>query len=117
MLTNTPVSKLHKAFGNNSSAIIKLSKTQLHKIERSEGIWVSLFGLLLRTGLHSMKDVLKPLAKGVIIPLVLTAVASATDAAIHKKIIGFGNMTLIMSNKEMNDIIKIDNHLKNLVFW
>ena len=63
-----------------------------------------------------MKDVLKPLAKGVIIPLVLTAATSATDAAIHKKIIGFGNMTLIMSNKEMNDIIKIDNHLKNLVF-
>ena len=32
LLTNTQVSKLQKAFGNNSSANIKLSKTQLHKI-------------------------------------------------------------------------------------
>ena len=30
--TNAQVSKLRKAFGNNSSANIKLSKTQLHNI-------------------------------------------------------------------------------------
>ena len=30
LLTNTKVSKLHKAFANNSPANIKLSKTQLH---------------------------------------------------------------------------------------
>ena len=33
LLTNTQVPKLRKAFGNNSSANIKLSKTELHKIE------------------------------------------------------------------------------------
>ena len=59
-----------------------------------------------------MKDIVKPLSKGVIIPLVLTAATSATDAAIHKKMFGFGNMTLIMFNKEMNDIIKIDKSLE-----
>ena len=32
LLTNTQVSKLCKAFANGSSAKIKLSKTQLHKI-------------------------------------------------------------------------------------
>ena len=32
LLTNTQVSKLHKAFANGSAANIKLSKTQLHKI-------------------------------------------------------------------------------------
>ena len=32
LLTNTQVSKLRKAFANNSSADIKLSKTRLHKI-------------------------------------------------------------------------------------
>ena len=37
-----------------------------------------------------MKNVLKPLAKSVLIPLGLTAVASATDAAIHKKMLGSG---------------------------
>ena len=36
LLTNTQVSKLRKAFANNSSANIKLSKTQLHKIENNQ---------------------------------------------------------------------------------
>ena len=35
LLTNTQVSRLRKAFANNSSANIKLSKTQLHKIGQS----------------------------------------------------------------------------------
>ena len=53
-------------------------------------------------------NVLKPLAKSVLIPLGLTtAAASVTDAVIHKKMFGSGNRTLIMSNEEMNDIIKI----------
>ena len=54
-----------------------------------------------------MKNVLKPLAKSVLIPLGLTASASVTDAAIHKKIFGSGVTTLIISNEEMNDIMKI----------
>ena len=35
LLTNTQVSKLRKAFANSSSANIKLSKTQLHRIGQS----------------------------------------------------------------------------------
>ena len=35
-----------------------------------------------------MKSVVKPLAKSALIPLGLTAVASATDAAIRKTILG-----------------------------
>ena len=49
-------------------------------------------------------NVLKPLAKNVLIPLGLTVVASATDAAIHKKIFRSGFTTLIISNEDMNDI-------------
>ena len=52
-------------------------------------------------------NVLKPLAKSVLIPLGLTAAASATDAAIHKKMFGSGMTTLIISTEEMNDIMKI----------
>ena len=52
-------------------------------------------------------NVLKPLAKNVLLPLGLTVVASATDAAIHKKMFSSGFTTLIISNKEVNDIIKI----------
>ena len=40
---------------------------------------------LLKTGLPLMKHVIKPLAKSVLIPLVLTAAAAVTDAGIHKR--------------------------------
>ena len=52
-----------------------------------------------------MKNVITPLAKSVLIPLGLTAAASAAYAGIHKKIIGSGNTTLILSNKDMEDLI------------
>ena len=61
---------------------------------------------LLKTGLPLIGNVLKPLAKSVLIPLGLTAAASATDADIHKTMFGSGNATLIISNEEMN-IMKI----------
>ena len=41
-----------------------------------------------------MKNVLKPLAKSVLVPLELTAAASTTDAAIQKKILGASMTTL-----------------------
>ena len=59
-----------------------------------------------------MKNVIKPLAKTVLIPLGLTAVASA-DAGIHKKILGSGTTTLIISNDEMEDTIKIVKFLED----
>ena len=60
-----------------------------------------------------IKNVITPLAKSVLIPLGLTAAASAADAGIHKKILGSGNTTtLIMSNKDMDELIKI---VKSLV--
>ena len=40
-------------------------------------------------------------------PLGLTSTASATDAAIHKKTDGSGFTTFIISNAEMEDIMKI----------
>ena len=51
-------------------------------------------------------NVLKLLAKSFLIPLQLSAPASATNAAIHKKMTGSGRTTLIISNEEMNDIMK-----------
>ena len=58
-------------------------------------------------------NVLKPLAKSVLVPLGLTAAAAATtDAAIHKKIIGSGTTALIISNEEMNDTMKIIKSLE-----
>ena len=59
------------------------------------------------------KNVIEPLAKSVLIPLGLTAAASAADAGIHKKILGSGNTTLIISNNEIEDIIKIVKSLED----
>ena len=98
MLTNTQLSKLLKAFANGSSANIKLSKTQLHKIGQSGGFLGRILGPLLKTGLPLMKNVLKPLAKSVLMLLELTAAALTTDAAIHKKMFGSCMTTLIISN-------------------
>ena len=59
---------------------------------------------------------IKPLAKSVLIPLGLTAAASAADAGIHQKIWGSGhrnNTTLIISNNEMEDSIKIVKSLED----
>ena len=55
---------------------------------------------------------MKPLARSGLIPLGLTAAVSATNAAIHKQIFRSGNMTLIISNEEMNDIMKIIESLE-----
>ena len=70
---------------------------------QSGGFLGRLLGPLLKTGLPLIKNVIKPLAKSVLIPLGLTAAASAADARIHKKILGSGNATLIISNDEMVD--------------
>ena len=83
LLTNTQVSRLCKAFANNSSANIKLSKTELSKIGQSGGFLSRLLGPLLKSGLSLMKNLLKSLAKSFLIPLALTAVASAIDGAFH----------------------------------
>ena len=64
-------------------------------------------GPSLKTGLPLIKNVIKPLAKSVLISLGLPVAASAADAGIHKKILGSGNMTtLIISNDEIEDEIE-----------
>ena len=106
LLTNTQISRLLKAFANGSSANIT-SKTQLHKIRQSGGFLGRLLGPVLKTRLLLMKNVLKPLAKSVLIPLGLTAALSATDAAIRKEMFGSSMTTLIILNEKINDIMKI----------
>ena len=95
----------------SSSANIKLSKTQLHKIGKAQWFLGRLIRPLIKYGLPLMKHVLKPLAKNILIPLGLTA-AATTDAAIQKKILGSGMISLIVSNEEMSDM-KIVKYLEN----
>ena len=114
LLTGRQVSSICKAFLNNSSVDIKFSKTQLSKMIQSGGFLGKLLGPLLKTGLPLIKNVITPLAKSVLILLGLTAAASAADAGIHKKILGSGgHTTLIISNKDMEDLIKIVKSLED----
>ena len=84
------------------------------------GLLSRLLGLLLKTRLPLIKNVIKPLAKSVLILLGLTAAASAADVGIHKKILGSGHnhplhntTTLMISNNELEDIIKIVKSLED----
>ena len=117
LLTNRQVANIRKAFANNLSTDIKFSKAQLSKMIQSGGFLGKLLGPLLRTGLPLMKSVIKPLAKSVLVPLGLTAAPDAADAGIHKKILGSGsdhnNTMLIISNEEIEDILKIVKSLED----
>ena len=53
------------------------------------------------------------LAKNILAPLGITAAASAIDAGIQKKVHGSGTTTLIISNEEINDIMKIVQALED----
>ena len=52
-------------------------------IIQSGGFLGGLLGPLLKTGLPLLKNVIKPLAKSVLIPLGLIAAAASADAGIH----------------------------------
>ena len=95
------VANIRKAFVNHTSTDIKLSKTQLTKMQK--GGFLIFLAPLLKSGFPLLKSVIKPLGM-----LGLTAAASATDAAINKKILGSANhTTLIISNDDMQDLLKI----------
>ena len=113
LLTNRQVANLPKAFANYLSTDIKLSKTQISMKIQSGGFLGRLLGPLLKARLALMKNVIKPLAKSVLIPLGLTAAASAVNAGILKKFLGSGTTTLIISNDEIKDIIRIVKSLED----
>ena len=113
LITDRQVSHLRNAFSNNSSTDIKLSKTQLSKMIQLGGFLGRLLGPLIKIGLPIIKSVVKPLAKSLLIPLGLTAAAAAADAGIHKKLLGSGTTTLIISNDKMKNIMKIVKSLED----
>ena len=121
LLTTTQKTKLRNSFNNNMSTDLKFSKAQISNIIKSGGFLGRLLGPLLKTGLPSIKNVIKPLAKSVLIPLGLIAAASAADAGIHKTKLGSGRplssasrtTTVIISSEEKNDIMKIVQALED----
>ena len=115
LLTDRQVANICKAFSNNLSTDVKFSKTQLSKMMQSGGF----LGNLLSKLAGPLMKVALPLAKNVLAPLGLTAAMSPIDGSIKKKMLGSGatkgagTTTLIISNNEMNDIIKIVKSLED----
>ena len=85
LLTTRQTTKLRNAIQNNMSTEIILPKAQIYKIIQSGGFLGKRLDPLLKTGLPLIKNVIKPLAKSVLIPLGLNAAASAADAGIETK--------------------------------
>ena len=109
LLTTRQKTKLRNAFNNNMSTDLKLSKAQISKIIQSGGF----LGSLLSKLAGPLMKVAIPLTKNVLAPLGVTAAASAIDAGIQKKIHGSGTTTLVISNEEMNDVVKIVQALED----
>ena len=110
LLTTRQKTKVRNAFNNNTSTDLKLSKAQISKTIQSRGF----LGSLLSKLAGPLMKIAVPLAKSVLAPLGITVAASAVDAGIQKKKKhGSGNTTLIISNEEMNDIMKIIQALED----
>ena len=77
------VTDIREAFANKSLSDIKLPKLQWSNMVQSAGFLGRLLGPLIKVQLPLIKNVMKSLAKSVLIPLRLTAAASAGDTGIH----------------------------------
>ena len=91
------------------STSLKLSKAEISKIIQSGRFLRSLLSKLA----GPLMKVANPIAKNVLAPLAITAAASAVDAGIQKKIHSSGTSSLIISNEEITDIMKIVQALQD----
>ena len=99
------------------STDIKLSKAQIFKIIQSGRFLGKFLGPLFKAGLPLIKNVIKPLAKSVLISLGLTAAASAAGAGIQKNT-WFWNSNFAQALEDSNILLKgvtktIKNERKN----
>ena len=105
----TQINKLREKVENNMSPDIKLSKGQINKLIKEGGALGSILSRFL-------PKLIKPaisLGKNILAPLGLSAAMSATDAAIQKKVHGYGIKTVRFSNKDLDDMTKIVKALED----
>ena len=102
-MTERQIKKLIDKIENNMSTDIKLSKAQIDKIIKEGGN----LGRLLMNFLPKLIKPAVSVGKNNLAPLGLSVSMSATDAAIQKKMYESGMATLIISNNDLNNLIKI----------
>ena len=108
-LAQTQINKLKEKVESNMSTDIKLSKAQINKLIKSGGA----LGLILARFLPKLIKSALSLGKNILAPLGVSAAMSATDAAIQKKVHGYGIKTVKFSNKDLDDITKIVKALED----
>ena len=108
-MTTGQNTRLRNAFEKNMPTDIKLPKIQISKKIQSVGF----LGSLLSKISGPLTKVAVPIVKNILAPLGITAATSAIDAEIQKKIHGSRTTTLIISNEEMNGIMKIVQALEH----
>ena len=107
VLTNGKIPSLCKTFTYNLSANMKLSTTHFSKkIHVGEFPGINI-GTLMKAGLPLIKNIIKPLAKSLPVPLRLTAAPPPPDASFLQIILVSRTTPLTISNKEKEDIKKI----------
>ena len=114
MLTNNEIKYITKVIRSLEKRRILL-KGSTKKISSWEEGFLNFLRPLMTAGLPLMKNIHASLVKKFLMPLGLTAVASATDAALQKKIFGLGMTALMISNEEMDDMKSVSETNKNEV--
>ena len=104
-LTNSEIKCIIKEIRSLENRGILLKGTN-RKVTSQEVRFLNFLKPLMTAGLSFNKNVFTPLAKSILIPLGLTTAASAKDAVIQNEIYRSGTTTLIISNEEMEDIMK-----------
>ena len=95
--------KVIKSLENRGSLLKGITR----KVTSQAGGFLNFLRPLMKSGLPLIKSGLTPLGKNVLLPFGLSTGISAADAAIQKKIYGSGSTASIISNEEMEDIMKI----------
>ena len=103
ILKTRQATKLRNGIENNIPTDIQLSRGPISEMIQSGGF----LGSLLSKLAGPLMKVAVSLAKNILAPSGITAAAPAIDAEIQKKIYGSGTTTRIISNEDMNDIMKI----------
>ena len=110
-LTNNETKDIIKVIRSLENRRILLKETT-RKISCRRGRFLNFLGTLMSIGLPLVKNVLISLDKSVLIPLRLISAALATDVAIQKKGFRSSKTALIISNKDMKDIMNIVKYLE-----
>ena len=107
VLTNGKIESFCKTFTYDLSANMKLSKKHFSKKIHVGEFPGTNIGTLMKAGLPLIKNIIKPLAKSLPVPLRLIAAAPPPDASFLQIILVSGTTPLLISNKEKEDVKKI----------